>query len=267
MRIVRLLLTGLLVDATLVTLGGPVGALGLSSAAPTGDRATIAYYTSVTNNFNNRPGDVQISRGAFFLGYRSATNWYLSWNVARPQYSWQQPVQETNFFAVAHHKIVWDTVKWTPACSSGKICVSTLVPLEFFSERGATYWAYLNGPHATPLCWNPATSSTAWINQNFNSTGVQPWYAGASPFTTPPNYSPLVRRGHVVTITSTYRYRRGAGVKEIDTINAGTQLFTQSAVHVEPHGSVPGYSFTTAISLGSPKLPRIVLCRLGGNLG
>lgn len=260
MRIVRSIVAGLIGLTPVLLSDATARASATGDTTATGDPATIALYTSAANNLDNQSGYAQVATGAFFLGDSSATNWYLSWDVSHPRYSWQQPVVENSLFAVVHRKIAWDTITWTPACPTGRLCVSTLTSVRFFSERGASFWAILNGAHGTATCWYPATKTTAWINQDFNSTTQSPWYVGSSPYTYAPDYRPLVRHGGAVTVTSTYDYKYGARVTEIDTINARTHLFTESVVHVAPYKSYQGFSVTTAITVASPALPHIVLC-------
>lgn len=260
MRIVRSIVAGLIGLTPVLLSAATARASATGDTTATGDPATIALYTSAANNLNNQSGYAQVSRGAFFLGDSSATNWYLSWDVTRPRYAWQQPVVENSLFAVVHRKIAWDTITWSPACPTGRLCVSTLAPVRFFSEPGASFWAVLNGAHGAATCWYPATKSTAWINQYFNSTTQSPFYVGASPYTYAPHFRPMVRHGGTVTVTSTYDYKYGAHVTEIDTIDARTHFLTESVYHVTAYKSFPGFSVTTATAVASPVLPHIVLC-------
>ncbi|MHB1928898.1 MAG: hypothetical protein ACYCUG_05675 [Acidimicrobiales bacterium] len=54
------------------------GAPAVRAGGPTENAASIAYYTKATDNLLNKPEDLQFSSGAFFLGYRSSTSWYLT---------------------------------------------------------------------------------------------------------------------------------------------------------------------------------------------
>jgi hypothetical protein len=185
------------VIGTVLVANAALAAL-LPRSGPTGNSATIAYYTTVTKHFNDQPFDVVASTGAFWLGYSSPTAFSLSWDTPHRSASFQEPAKETEISAVSHQKILWEEITWTYACLAGHVCVSTLTPLRFFLEKHAAYWAILDGRNDTAACWNSATGSTAWIKKDFSSIGAMPWYVGSSPFATSPNYKPMLKSGHTV---------------------------------------------------------------------
>ncbi len=254
---------GMVVAALLAVLS-PAAAGGgqrVPQGGPTGDKATIAYYTAVTHNFNSKPADTEELRGAYFLGYYGS-GWYVSLDTARPRYSWQHPVSLDELLVVSHDKIVWGTVTLSPTCRARPACGSTTTPLRFFFEHGASYWSALSGPHGAPRCWYRAAGGTAWVNTDFNMTGQQPWYVGNDPYTTEPHYGPMVHDGRFVKVTSTYSYRNGAAVTEIDTINAATKLFTAEILRVGAFKASPAYTSTGSLSVLSraPARPSLAAC-------
>lgn len=248
--------------AVFATLSAGVAVAATPKGGPTGNPATIAYYTTVTNRFNDQPSNVVVAGGAFWLGYSSPTDFTLSWDRPHRTASYQQPVDETIVSGVAHQKVVWEEITWSYACPPGHVCVSTLPPLRFFITKHAGYWEILSGPNHTASCWDTATASNAWINQDFNSTGTKPWYVGSSPFATSPNYLPMVVQGHEVKVTSTYKFKYGAAVREVDTIDASTHLFTATTVKVSPYGRYLGYSLKETISVPkkAAKPPKVHVC-------
>lgn len=262
MRTGRMVASVAVAAATAVCGAATAGALSVPRGGPTGNKQTIAYYTKVTANFLNKPANVQVYSGDLWLGYNDTGGWELSWDTDHKATSFQSPVDENELEVLSRHKVVWDEETFEAPCPASGVCVSTLTPLRFFSTKGGTWWAELNGPNGSASCWSASSGSSAWINKDWNDAGSQPWYVGNSPFSTSPHYDAEVKVGKDVDVTSTYKYLDGQPVSELDTISSATNLFVASSVHVDAHKTDKAFSWKATISYPktAPHPPHIKAC-------
>ena len=231
--------------------------------SPTGDAATIALYTRVVANMNSLSHLVEVTHHFDWMGY-TRNRWVLSWGTPKAVYTYQVAVDDTTVARVSKGVTSWTTDTYATPCRTSTPCHSTIEPLRMYAGRSGDFWALLSGKGQSVKCWNKAVGTEAWIAQDY-SVGTPLWYAGSSPYTTNPHYLPMVKKGHLIAVTSTYQYKDShRGVVEVDTINTTTHRFTHSSITVfkgaRKDEAAYSYSFTVAVPASLPTPPALHLC-------